>query len=245
MAKGGVTFHFKINGYTPQTLPMARLASYMTDLATLLGHIESVHFVKVAPGSADLVHKVSEPERPEVKKRLHLVKNGLGPADAQGAYRNLNAKLAEDGKTATMTEGRGKLLNFPGQAAIPVEYGPIPMQGHLDGRVIRVGGKDNTKPVHIMNADAYYICNANADVARRLAPYYEREVRVFGTGRWYRRDNGNWELDGFNIADFEELNEDPLDVVVAGLRAIPGNGWQDVEDPLAELAALRGRGVPN
>ena len=79
---GGI-FHFKITGYTPSTLPMARLAEYMADLAALLGHEDHVHFIRVGEGSADLIHQVEEPEQPKVIERLHLVKQGLGPAEAQ------------------------------------------------------------------------------------------------------------------------------------------------------------------
>lgn len=47
-------FRFVIEGdidghdITPLTLPMARLAEYLTDLAMLMGHHESVHLVNVA-----------------------------------------------------------------------------------------------------------------------------------------------------------------------------------------------------
>lgn len=238
-------FHFKIVGFTPETLPMARLAEYMADLAALLGHEDKVHFVKVAKGSADLVHLVEEEEQPEVVQRLHLVKQGLGPVDAQTAFRNLNTKLAEDGKTAKMTRGRAKLLTFPGTPALPATYGPIAMQGHLDGRLIRIGGKDGTKPVHLQSTDAYYICNANAEIAKRLAQAYEQEIRVYGTGRWLRQGDGKWILQGFNVNDFEYLNDDPLIEVISKLRAIPENGWKEVSDPLRELASLRGREATN
>lgn len=237
----GDKFHFKIDGYTPETLPMARLAQYLTDLALLLGHEERVHFVKVAKGSADLVHVVEPDQQDDVIRRLNLVKQGLGPVDAQVAFRNLNTKLSEDGKTAKMVHGRGKLLAFPGIEAAPRTYGPIYMQGHLDGQLIRVGGKDGTKPIHIMTPDAYYICNANAEIARQLAPAYEKFIRVYGNGKWFRQADGKWLLDHFNIKTFEFLDDSPLSETVAKLRAIPHNGWREVEDPLSELASIRER----
>jgi hypothetical protein len=237
----GDRFHFKIDGYTPETLPMARLATYLADLAALLGHQDKVHFVKVARGSADLVHAVEEPQQLEVVSRLLMVKLGRGPVDAQEAFRSLNTKLSEDGKTAKMMRGRGKLLAFPGIKAIVPRYGPIYMQGHLDGQLIRVGGKDGTKPIHIMSEDAYYICNANAEVARQLAPAYEKFVRVYGNGKWSRQTDGKWILDHFNIKTFEFLDESPLLEIVGRLREIQGNGWKEVEDPLGELARIRGR----
>lgn len=241
----GEQFHFKIDGYSPESLPMARLAVYMAELAVLLGSENQVHFVKVAKGSADLVHVVDEVQVVEVKHRLELVKRGLGPQDAQNAFRKLNAILAEDNKTAKMIQGRGKLLVFPGAEAVPATYGPVTMQGHLDGVVIRVGGKDGTKPVHIMNKDAYYICNANAEIARRLIHAYEKEIRVYGIGRWLRQGDGHWRLEGFNIQDFELLDSAPLPEVLRALRAIPGNGWTEIKDPLGELAEIRNYGAPN
>jgi hypothetical protein len=243
MAKRTVNekFHFKIEGFTPDTLPMSRLALYLADLADLLGHENQVHFVRVAKGSADLVHVVEEELQGEVIHRVHLVKQGLGPTDAQVAFRNLNAKLSEDGKTAKMTRGRSKLLAFPGAEAVPQTVGPIYIQGHLDGQIIRVGGKDGTKPIHLMSDGAYYICNANAEVARRLAPAYEKFVRVYGNGRWFRQTDGKWILDHFTIKDFEFLNDEPLHAIVERIRAIPDNEWKTVEDPFGELAAMRGK----
>jgi hypothetical protein len=243
MAKRTVNekFHFKIEGFTPETLPMSRLALYLSDLAELLGHENKVHFVKVAKGSADLVHVVDEELQAEVIERVHLVKQGLGPVDAQVAFRNLNTKLSEDGKTAKITRGRNNLLAFPGASALPQTIGPIYLHGHLDGQLIRVGGKDGTKPIHIMTENAYYICNANAEVARQLAPAYEKYIRVFGNGKWFRQTDGEWILDHFTIKSFEFLEDEKLLKVVAKLRAIPDNEWANVDDPLEELALIRGK----
>jgi hypothetical protein len=35
--RAGTEYRFKIGAYTPQTMPMARLAEYMAELAVLLG----------------------------------------------------------------------------------------------------------------------------------------------------------------------------------------------------------------
>ena len=249
MAKrsAGEAFHFKIDGFTPETLPMSRLADYMADLAALLGYQDKVHFVKVAEGSADLVHVVEYEEQPKVIERIHLVKIGEAPQDAQKAYRALNQKLRDDGASAKMTRGRGKLLYFEGvKAAKPASYGPITQPGILQGRVIKLGGKDETKPVHIIDRDGrYYICNANAEVAKRLSVAYEEYVRVQGTGKWFRNDDGEWCLEYFNISDFEVLEDESLTQVVGALREIRENGWRSISDPLAELASIRHGGKLN
>jgi hypothetical protein len=45
---------------------MARLAEYMTELATILGEPAYVHFVRLKSGSTRLVHKVQFEAMPKV-----------------------------------------------------------------------------------------------------------------------------------------------------------------------------------
>jgi hypothetical protein len=119
-------------------------------------------------------------------------------------------------------------------------YTLITQPGILQGKVIKLGGKDETKSVHLIDTDGrYYICNANADVAKRLAACYEEYVRVQGTGKWFRNEDGEWCLENFNIAAFEPLRDESLTQVVGALRKIPENGWRGIPDPLAELASIR------
>jgi hypothetical protein len=68
--------------------------------------------------------------------------------------------------------------------------------GHLDGRIIRIGDRDETFPVWLKDGDVEHLCNVRSeDVARRLASYaLNGVVRVHGSGRWLREDNGNWAL---------------------------------------------------
>ena len=244
--KPGKPLEFVIDGFRPDTLPMGRLAGYMADLAKLLGSEPGVHFDKVKEGSAKLVHYVDEEVRPEVEHRLRLVKRGDADADAQAAVAAINQKLAEDGKTAYLKQGRGKLLTFNGHVAPapkkPV-YGPITQPGTLEGKLIRLGGRDDTKPVHLQDGDEVHICNANSAVAKRLAQYYEQQIRVTGNGRWSRNEDGSWALEYFNITDVEELKDESLSVVIERLRQIPGNGWLKLADPLEELERIR-EGAP-
>ena len=44
----------KLDGTSPDKLPMARLVKYMSALTDLYGSAEAVHFDKVSKGSADL-----------------------------------------------------------------------------------------------------------------------------------------------------------------------------------------------
>jgi hypothetical protein len=43
-------YTFRIDVFTPETMPMARLAEYLAELSKLVGHSQSTHFDRVAPG---------------------------------------------------------------------------------------------------------------------------------------------------------------------------------------------------
>ena len=120
-------------------------------------------------------------------------------------------------------------------------YGPFRERGTLDGVVTRVGGKDDTVPVHLLESDKVHVCAANREVARRLAPHLLGAIlRVHGEGRWERDQHGNWTLLRFEIRDFEQLDDVPLAEAVKRLRAVEGSGWQRVSEPARELHRLRG-----
>src|SRR3989344_5225289 len=89
-------YPFKIDVFTPDTLPMARLAKYLAALADLVGHSDSTHFVAIEKGSAKLVHKVEAPDVPKVDRRLGDVAQGVGPKDAVRAFKALDDLLADD-----------------------------------------------------------------------------------------------------------------------------------------------------
>ena len=120
-------------------------------------------------------------------------------------------------------------------------YGPLREGGTLDGVLIRVGGKDEAEPVHLLDGDKVHVCNANREMARRLAPnLFGATLRVHGEGRWERDQDGNWNLLRFDIRDFEPLDDVPLVEAVKRLRAVKGSGWQRISEPTRELHRLRG-----
>jgi len=235
---------FKISVYAAATMPMARLAEYMGDIATLLGESKYVHFSHLEDGST-IIRLVEEDEAlSKIDERLARTRQGEGPSDANEAIKRINRKLREDNGTGSLTEITGaEIIGFPGCEAAEDSFGAFNQQGSLDGVVIVVGGKGDPVPVHIQcleNADLVHNCYAARDVAKTLARYiFGPELRVSGTGRWLRDAEGNWNLDRFTIASFEVLNEEPLTSVVASLRAVKGSEWETLEDPWAELAQIR------
>ena len=235
-------YRFVIDAYDPDTLPMSRLAEYMADLARLLGTAERVHFVRLEAGSTVLVQRVEPEAAPEVRRRLGALASATPPKDAAHAFKALNRRLADDGATGSLREGVAEVIRFPGrEQPPPLTFGAFNQPGVLDGVLIRIGGREDTVPVHLRDGETIHMCNATRDMAKRLAVHLYGEVlRVQGEGRWERDADGAWWMKRFNITGFEELDGAPLGRVVERLRAIGRSGWKDIDDPSAEIKRLRG-----
>ena len=221
---------------------MGRLAEYMAELARLFGEDEHVHFDRLEPGSTVLVQHVDQDAVEAVRERLSIAGDVHAPRDIAKPFRAIDRRLAEDGATASLWETNGtQILFFPGpERTQPPTFGPFRQDGVFDGTLIRVGGRDETVPVHLMDGDVIHSCNATREMARRLAPHlFSGTVRVIGNGRWKRDEEGQWILLRFDIKDFEVLDDRPLPEVVEQLREVQGSGWRHMDNPLAELQRLR------
>ena len=184
---------FVIDAYSPDTLPMSRLAEYMAELANLLGEKDRVHFVELAEGSSKLVHAVEHEAVPKVKTRIHAASVGDADPEAQRAFTALDRMLRDDNASGELREPEGaRLLAFPGKTKqLDEEYGPFSEQGQLYGIPIMVGGKKKIVPVHIQDGDIIHNCEASRDVALDMAAcLFKSHVRVFGVGRHVRNAEG-------------------------------------------------------
>jgi hypothetical protein len=243
--QGEYRFHIA-DSFTPETLPMFRLAEYVAPLARLLGEPNDVHFVGVEPGSAVLKARVGIPAQPKVRTRLTAVRNGVGPVDAQRAVQELDDLLRKDNGSGTLCdETGGVVIAFPGRGRPePLVYGPFRQDGTLEGQLFRIGGKDATVPVHLRDGELTRTgLYCTPELARRMCVHlYGPTLRVRGTGRWFRDGHGDWLLQEFKIVDFEVLDDASLTSVVSDLRALPGSKWSDLADPVRVLLEERGGG---
>lgn len=234
-------FRFKIEAYTPDTMPMARLAEYVAELATILGEEECVHLVGIEPGSTALVHRIEREAIPKVKSRAASVNRGEGPQDAQRAYRNINRYLREDNAKAVFRKGiRGaRIIEFPGKEEAEEEFPSVSQAGTLSGDVIRVGGSQEQVPV-LLEAEGEQIagCHTNRQLAKALARHLFESVLLHGMGYWMRDDEGRWNLNHFRIDSFEPQQPGSLSEALAELRAAAGELG---EGAYADVKALRGR----
>lgn len=217
-------YSFHIDAFTPETLPMGRLAEYMSALAALLANEHSTHFVRLDEGSAVLVHKVDAPDAPKVQMRLAAVAAGQAPADAERAMERLDDLLASDNAVGRMVGPTGDtIVEFAGRnrpRALP--FPSLRQEGSIDGNIVSIGGRDATS--HIILEDgriSYSNIELPRDLARRLAGFlYGPKVRLFGSGRWERHADGTWKLLRFSVDRFEILDEASLSEVLTEIRSL-------------------------
>jgi hypothetical protein len=237
---------FRIDSYTPETLPMARLAEYLAFLATLYGSEDRVHFDKIKKGSAVLQVIVEDPAVPKVLQRLQSVKSGDPDPDAKKAYKALDSLLQNDGAIGSISRASGgKVLDFPGRKIPTQEIYTITQPTTVDGVVIKIGGRDGSIPVTLRDREGKIIsCQIRGEAnAKELSRHYlENPIRAHGTGKWVRYANGTWEIETLVIHSYEELDTTPLDNVLLDIKKVGGNGWKSMEHPIEEWRKMRGIG---
>ena len=220
---------FRIDAFTPDTLPMARLAEYLAALAKMIGHAEHTHFVGVEPGSARLVHRVDAVDAPKVADRLNGVRLGDAPKDAMAAQRALEDLLANDNAVGHLTEAAtGRVVvpfvgrNRPARLAFP----PFRQNASIDGVVVSIGGRDDTAHATLQDASNFHVgLTMKRDLARQLAKLlYGPTVRLHGNGRFERQADGVWKMHDFRVDRYEPLDDAAIEEILETIRGLPGNG---------------------
>ena len=233
-------YTFKIDVFTPDTLPMARLAKYLAALADLVGHADSTHFVAIERGSAKLVHKVEAPDVPKVDRRLGDVAQGAGPKDAVRAFKTLDDLLADDNAVGELSRFGAVIIPFPGRTRPrPLTFPAFRQVGTIDGQVVSVGGRDSSAHGILQGGSTTFSgCTLTRDLARQLAQHlYGPKVRLSGEGRWERHPDGAWKLLDFKVDRFEILDDRGLVEILDDLRGI--GSIPDTTTAFTELMSIR------
>lgn len=238
----GREYRLVIEAYTPETVPMVRLAEYMRELAAMLGETKAVHFVRLDAGSVAVAYTVETEAVPKVAARARLVARRQASPEAMRAYQTINRMLrADNGKGVLQETSGAEIIRFPGIEDV-ARFGSITQQCAVDGEVIRLGGTGKTVPIMLRSEDELIgNCYTTRETAKQLAAHLFEPVRLLGTGRFIREDRGGWKLDYFAIDSFAPLSDAPLSSVITALRAIPGGEWG--EDALEQLRFIRHGGT--
>jgi hypothetical protein len=234
-------YRLKIADLERGRLPMSRLAEYLTDLASLLGYRDSVHFSHIEDGSTQIVATIDYQDVPKVKERLRSARQDDGSEEVDRAFYRLNRRLRTDNTSADLVTGDHTVIEFPGnKVRLDLEFGPFNEQASLIGVPIRIGGKNDPVPVHLRDMDGtIYECLARVATAQRIAKHmFEAPIQADGIGRWRREASGEWIMEKFTIKDFTVVRKDALIEAVQRLRKIK-SPWSDSDDPIRELQEIR------
>jgi hypothetical protein len=234
-------YRFEIDAFSPATIPMSRLAEYVSDLAKMFGNNNSVHLLKIDEGSTVPVVLVEWEAEPKVRDRLKAIKSHEAPDEAQQAAKDIDRRLLQDNAKGVLVDPvGGKIFRFPGrEAATKMEFGPVNQAGIFQGIPIKVGGENDPVPVHLEDGKEKYIVLARRSLAKDIAQHlFTSVVRVDGIGRWIRHTDGEWEMLSFHASSFKIVEDADIRKNINELRNVPGE-WKKLEDPLGELEQIR------
>jgi len=241
MSRARREFEFRIDGYTPTTIPMNRLAEYMTDLASLLGEHKSVHFVRIKKGSVGIVHEIEFEAEPKVRERIRSLRAADDQNDETNPIRRIDKRLSQDNASGFLSGPEGRIIDFPGKKRFTLpQFEPFYQADTIDGIPIRIGGEGDPVPVHLEEpGQPPHICHASREKAREIATHIFKDfIRVEGFARWCRDADGKWIRDRFNIHDFTVLDDVSLTEAVERLRSVPTK-LRGIDNPVKVLRELR------
>jgi hypothetical protein len=236
-------YTLRIDSFTPKTLPAARFAEYVTQLAKMFGENHGVHFKELTEGSAKLALFIDAPERQKVRQRVAGILDGSSPKETIVAHQNLNEMLAEDGAIAELVGDNGAVvLEFVGRnKPKPINYGPFQQEATVRGQLVRIGGQDATSHVILQDGSLTLSgISTSRSLATELGKYlYGPTISLSGRGKYFRLESGEWKMVSFTAVSFEILDDRPLSEIVTDLRAVQGSDWGNSEDPIRDLLNLR------
>jgi hypothetical protein len=240
-----VRFTLRIEGLTPEDLPMRRLAAYLDQFARLLGEEASTRFDGVCDGSARLIARALPVAVPKVRTRLAAARDDV-QSEGHALINDLDEMMTADNASGTLSEEDqpAVIIHFPGIKARAARLPPVTEAGAIQGFLIRLGGSPRDPHATLRDGDRQYRCAVSLDLALKLREhlYGPRPIRLHGHGRWRRTPDGTWELTegGFRASHFEPLDPLSLPEAAEKLRAAGGFGLGDEAEMWNELAALRG-----
>lgn len=236
------TYSLRIKGFSPQTLPLSRLGDYVSALADLIGEDVQVSFERVTKGSAQLNVLIDDNDVDVAVNRIRLAPSAEEGSLYRRGYEKIQSLLSADKTSAEFKPKNGAtILKFPGAPKNSLRVSIIKDSGEINGRIIKVGGRDETIPVSLRTPDGDIVnCTANVEMARKLKQYLLEPIDVIliGVGKWKRSEIGKWEAIDFRISEFSVINFDNIENEIDRVR-MAGSGWDNTQDVAQELSRLR------
>lgn len=218
-----------VGKFSPETIPLDRLANYASALAKLLNVKRGVTFGGLEPGSTSVVARVDWDSAEEVDQNVQSQVNNPTQSDA---IREINDLLKRDKTFGKLLNHKGaEVIEFPGVKS-PEEF-KSPTFRELTtvyGQLVRIGGTDDTVHAKLMDGEREYNVTMDRDKAVQIAPHlFGRELRLTGSARFKRERNGEWKMIKFDTTDFELSEGEDLLSTIQKLRRMQVTGLQGKE----------------
>ena len=234
------TYTFKIEDFTPESMPFGRLVEYYLEIKRMLGVADNLHLVDVVESSHGSAFKIDRNHETALARRLMEINDGTAPKSAANARDAINAMLREDGTSGSFYDSNGvNVVPFPGKLSAEISQIRVRGAASFVGELYHIAGTKDDAKVRI-STDAYGVvfCATSKDVAKALRDFLFEDVKVSGRGMWAKTEDGKWDIDNFIIADFAPVKKESLRQSVDRLRGMRID-WPD--DPLGEIAKIEER----
>lgn len=239
MSRNEYTYMLRILRHDPYQETLDRMAEYFRVLSDLLGKDNSPRYAGVVKKSIGVRARIPDEFKDSVRSRMAAAAN-------DGTYLAAERHLAKLGVgSALLLDGDGNVCHKFSPKKEPTSNEPRLIQhGAIDGVITGLVGSDETMHLHVHDVFGRRLILVVRDIelAKSLLSHFRSsEVRLQVHGTWKRTDDG-WapESNRCNVHSFEVLDESPVSEVFDALRAIPDNGWNDIEDPNTFWEQIRG-----
>lgn len=234
------TYTFKIDGFTPDSMPFGRLVEYYSEIKKLLGVAENLHLVDVVESSHGSAFKIDTSSESALTKRLMELAEGTAPQTATRARDAINQMLREDRTSASFYDSTGAtVIPFPGKREVTSEQIRVRGAANFIGELYHIAGTKDDAKIRI-STEAYGVvfCTTSKDIAKGLRDFLFDDVKVSGRGMWIKEESGKWDIDNFVITDFAPVKCESLRESVNRLRGM-NIDWPD--DPIGQIIKLEER----
>jgi hypothetical protein len=111
-----ITYTFKIQDFTPASMPFARLVDYYQKLERMLGVADNIHLLSIVESSHGSQFAIERNHEYELIKRCGELREGTAPPAAMKAQEEVNKMLLEDGTSAAFLDPHSaNVIDFPGK----------------------------------------------------------------------------------------------------------------------------------
>lgn len=228
-------FTLVINAYSPERIPLSRLAAYMAPLAEILGEHHSVHFGELRKGSTKLAVQVEQEAVPKVKENIAQAGDAPKHDKRRKGVKEIDRLLRMDDADGYLESHEGrKVIRFPGKnAQVLGKIGPLKKTTQIAGTLVRIEGTDRTVHAGLQDQEGRtYKTVITKAFAKEIAPHlFSKPLRLSGEGSWIRDPDEGWKLDVLRATSFEVLEDRCLSDAVLQLREIANSKGNVVGQP--------------